>query len=453
MDLVLEAIAQPRRPRRSSSEDTRWSRPRRVSRRWRHTLGFRVPGDVHRPRRTGAGAGAFASGDHSGAAEPGLSDLDALHLAAEAVRVHGCGTADRRVRPAGDTRGAAPRRERAAGEPVIRQRSSQGIRAVACRRRAGGTARRNALNDVDDYTWSRRAERLEALFEEVRGASMISDRLLSLVRCPGCHVNADGGPGHSHDVAVYELRTASTRRRRSRTSWTCVRASNSRNRPSISTRRCTPTRGTNAYRRRCSGRRSATTCCARSSALVPAIGWSISAAAADARCCGTATGAPRPSASTSPRSSPKSRGGRCDLLLGDLRRLPFADGTFTKAYSLDVLEHLSPEALRGMLGEAAAFSRRAARCSSTPTSARTRRSRQACAGSTTPARALERLGLIDMRQERLRKSDHLNPLADIPELERVASDGGFRIERIRYYTPIVGGFVENILMRVAESGR
>ena len=42
-----------------------------------------------------------------------------------------------------------------------------------------------------------------------------------------------------------------------------------------------------------------------------------------------------------------------DLLLADLRKLPFADDTFTKAYSLDVLEHLSPEALRGMLREAA----------------------------------------------------------------------------------------------------
>jgi len=42
-----------------------------------------------------------------------------------------------------------------------------------------------------------------------------------------------------------------------------------------------------------------------------------------------------------------------DLLLGDLRRLPFADGTFTKAFSLDVLEHLSPDALQGMLKEAA----------------------------------------------------------------------------------------------------
>ena len=66
------------------------------------------------------------------------------------------------------------------------------------------------------------------------------------------------------------------------------------------------------------------------------------------------------------------------------------------------------------------------------------------------AQQLERWGLTDLRQEHLRKSDHLNPLRDIPELEQVAHAAGFRIGRIRYYTPIVGGFVENILMRVAE---
>jgi hypothetical protein len=55
-----------------------------------------------------------------------------------------------------------------------------------------------------------------------------------------------------------------------------------------------------------------------------------------------------------------------------------------------------------------------------------------------------------MTQERLRKSDHLNPLTDIPHLERVVTQAGFRIGRIRYYTPLVGGFVENILMRMTE---
>ena len=139
-----------------------------------------------------------------------------------------------------------------------------------------------------------------------------------------------------------------------------------------------------------------------------------------------------------------------DLLLGDLRRLPFADATFTKAYSLDVLEHLSPEALRGMLREAA---RVIAPGGTLFVYTHVRRNAPIAAGLrwiNALARRLERARLIDMRQERLRKSDHLNPLADIPELRRVAADTGFRIARIRYYTPIVGGFVENILMRVAE---
>ena len=65
-----------------------------------------------------------------------------------------------------------------------------------------------------------------------------------------------------------------------------------------------------------------------------------------------------------------------DLLLADLRKLPFADNTFDKAWSLDVLEHLSPEALQGMLAEAnRVLEAGRRRCSSTPTSARTRRSR------------------------------------------------------------------------------
>ena len=139
-----------------------------------------------------------------------------------------------------------------------------------------------------------------------------------------------------------------------------------------------------------------------------------------------------------------------DLLLGDLRRLPFADGTFTKGYSLDVLEHLSPEALRGMLTEAA---RVIAPGGELFVYTHVRKNAPIAAGLrwiNALARRLERMGLIDMRQERLRKSDHLNPLADIPELRRVAADTGFRIKRIRYYTPLVGGFVENILMRLAE---
>ena len=139
-----------------------------------------------------------------------------------------------------------------------------------------------------------------------------------------------------------------------------------------------------------------------------------------------------------------------DLLLGDLRRLPFADATFTKAYSLDVLEHLSPEALRGMLAEAA---RILAPGGTLFVYTHVRRNAKIAVGLrwiNRLAQRLDRAGLIDLRQEHLRKSDHLNPLADIPDLERTVEASGFRVARIRYYTPIVGGFVENILLRLAE---
>jgi SAM-dependent methyltransferase len=139
-----------------------------------------------------------------------------------------------------------------------------------------------------------------------------------------------------------------------------------------------------------------------------------------------------------------------DLLLGDLRRLPFADATFSRGYSLDVLEHLSPEALAAMLGEAARVIEPGGELF---VYTHVRRNAAIAGGLraiNALARQLERWGLIDMRQERLRKSDHLNPLADIPELRRVAAAAGFRVKKIRYYTPIVGGFVENILMRLAE---
>ena len=139
-----------------------------------------------------------------------------------------------------------------------------------------------------------------------------------------------------------------------------------------------------------------------------------------------------------------------DLMLGDLRKLPFADNTFDKAWSLDVLEHLSLEALHGMLREA----NRVLKPGGTLfVYTHVRKNAPIAAGLkwiNALARRLERWDLIDLRQERLRKSDHLNPLRDVPHLEEVAAATGFRIAKIRFYTPIVGGFVENIMMRIAE---
>jgi len=141
---------------------------------------------------------------------------------------------------------------------------------------------------------------------------------------------------------------------------------------------------------------------------------------------------------------------RCDLLLGDLRRLPIRDEAFTKAWSLDVLEHLSPQALREMLREA---HRVLAPGGALFVYTHVRRNGWLAGGvrfANSLARLLERAGWLDLRQERLRKSDHLNPIADHDELSAVLDECGFRLERITYYTPILGAFIENVIVRLAE---
>lgn len=139
-----------------------------------------------------------------------------------------------------------------------------------------------------------------------------------------------------------------------------------------------------------------------------------------------------------------------DLLLGDLRRLPIRDGAFSKAWSLDVLEHLSRPALVEMLIQA---NRVLAPGGALFVYTHVRKNGWPAAGVRVVnrlARLCEKMGLLDLRQERLRKSDHVNPLADHDDLARVAAQCGFRIERITYYTPVFGAFVENILARMAE---
>lgn len=141
---------------------------------------------------------------------------------------------------------------------------------------------------------------------------------------------------------------------------------------------------------------------------------------------------------------------RCDLLLGDLRKLPLADRQFNKAWSLDVLEHLSPQALHDMLSEAG---RVLTDDGVLFVYTHVRKNGPLAKGVRLVNRmadGLHRIGLLDLKTERLRKSDHLNPIADHDELRRVAAAAGFDVERIRYYTPIFGALVENIGMRMAE---
>jgi SAM-dependent methyltransferase len=139
-----------------------------------------------------------------------------------------------------------------------------------------------------------------------------------------------------------------------------------------------------------------------------------------------------------------------DLVLGDLRKLPIASGSFTRAFSLDVAEHLTRESLASMLAEA---HRVLATGGTLFLYTHARRNSPLAAGLRFVnwlARGLDRVGLISLNQERLRKSDHINPMADIDDFRRIAAEAGFRVARLRYYTPLIGAVVENLVVRLAE---
>ena len=138
-----------------------------------------------------------------------------------------------------------------------------------------------------------------------------------------------------------------------------------------------------------------------------------------------------------------------DLVVGELRTLPFADGSVTKAYAIDVVEHLSPESLDVMLGE---INRVLAPGGSlfiythvmqlSPLA-------PVLGAITSVSRAIERAGFADLTVDRLRPTDHLNPLASRGHLNEVAGQAGFRVERFRYYTPILSRIAESVFVPAA----
>lgn len=138
-----------------------------------------------------------------------------------------------------------------------------------------------------------------------------------------------------------------------------------------------------------------------------------------------------------------------DLVVGELRKLPFADASVTKAYTIDVLEHLSPEGLDTTLRE---LSRVLAPGGSLFVYTHVRQRSPLAPvlkliGRT--ASAIERMGFADLTIEKLRKTDHLNPLMSRRHLDEVAAAAGFRVAKFRYYTPVLSSMAENIFVPVA----
>jgi len=139
-----------------------------------------------------------------------------------------------------------------------------------------------------------------------------------------------------------------------------------------------------------------------------------------------------------------------DLARGDVRLLPFADASFDKAYSLDVLEHLTEEGVVRMLSEARRVLRPGGKLFVYSHVMMSSKLAAFQRGVNRLVRYLDGKGLVDNAPERERKSDHRNALESYAQLDAMLARAGFEIETIRYYNVFFKSLIEDLMLPLVE---
>jgi SAM-dependent methyltransferase/uncharacterized protein YbaR (Trm112 family) len=141
------------------------------------------------------------------------------------------------------------------------------------------------------------------------------------------------------------------------------------------------------------------------------------------------------------------------LVVADLRRLPFRKQTFSRAYSLDVLEHLDEGGVLDLLCEARRTLAPQGRLCVYTHAMESSRLAAFQRGVNRLARVFERFGWIDLKRERLRKSDHVNAIRSHEHFDALCSAAGLVVRRRRYYNVVFKAAIEDLLIRFFERMR
>lgn len=139
-----------------------------------------------------------------------------------------------------------------------------------------------------------------------------------------------------------------------------------------------------------------------------------------------------------------------ELVLGDLRRLPFRKGSFPRAYTLDVLEHLDEPGVNDVLREARRVIGPRGRLFVYTHAMESSRLAGFQRAVNRLAKRLGRFGLIDSEREALRKSDHVNAIRTHEHFDQLCAAAGLRVAERRYYNVVMKAVVEDLALRLVE---
>jgi ubiquinone/menaquinone biosynthesis C-methylase UbiE len=134
------------------------------------------------------------------------------------------------------------------------------------------------------------------------------------------------------------------------------------------------------------------------------------------------------------------------LAKADSRSLPFAEGSFDKAFAIDILEHFPIDVIDDYLAETAggrmlAFSNTREMSPIQPIINISRRI----------GRLFVRAGVYDFSREARRKSDHLKALETWEDVLAAFERAGLRPVRVIFWNSLFTTFVEHVLMKLGEA--
>lgn len=139
-----------------------------------------------------------------------------------------------------------------------------------------------------------------------------------------------------------------------------------------------------------------------------------------------------------------------DLVQADARALPFGDGVFRAAYSIDVLEHLDLAGIDGVLSETYRVLTPGGRFFIFTNSREPSTFEPAISAQRWVSGALRRRAIGDFATDDLRKGDHVKALATFEDFVRVAARHGFVVRRQRFWNGLAQGWIDNVLLRIGE---
>lgn len=142
---------------------------------------------------------------------------------------------------------------------------------------------------------------------------------------------------------------------------------------------------------------------------------------------------------------------RVALTKADSRCLPFADNSFDKSFSIDVLEHFPREVIDAYLAETARVLRPGGRFMAFSNTREPSSLQPLTNASRWLGRQFVRAGVYDFQREALRKSDHIKALQTWDDVLDAMHQAGLQPVKVVFWNSVFTSFVEHVVMKLGEA--